>query len=307
MVDHVIKARKLRNIGNKHISMGKKETYFFSHDYGARNDPKLQRVLMRLQQEGKGIFWDLIEMLYEQGGILPLNYEYLAFTLHAPVEKVKDLICNYDLFCNDGHNMWSESVNRRLARRKDISEKRKSAVSSYWNRVKRIPKNTNAEQTEYKCDETKEDKRKGKEKKENNSKENKDIEIKILPTAETAQEITLINDTQCESIDIEKLAKLFNEHCPSLPKVIKLNDVRKAKVKLRLKEMGSLQNYIKVLDKMENTPFLKGQNKSKWKATFDWLIANEVNWLKVIEGNYDDVATDFVASNKINNVNDFWK
>ena len=44
-----------------------KESFYFSHDYGSRNDPKLVKVLMKLKQEGKGVYWDLIEMLYEQG------------------------------------------------------------------------------------------------------------------------------------------------------------------------------------------------------------------------------------------------
>ena len=45
-----------------------KDSYYFQHDYNARNDPKLQDVLIELGVEGIGIYWCIIEQLYEQGG-----------------------------------------------------------------------------------------------------------------------------------------------------------------------------------------------------------------------------------------------
>ena len=50
-----------------------KDTFYFQHDYNARNDPKLQDVLIDLGVEGIGVFWCIIEQLYEQGGKLPLR------------------------------------------------------------------------------------------------------------------------------------------------------------------------------------------------------------------------------------------
>ncbi len=35
--------------------MAAKESFYFSHDYSARNDPKLVKVLMKLGQAGKGV------------------------------------------------------------------------------------------------------------------------------------------------------------------------------------------------------------------------------------------------------------
>ena len=40
-----------------------KETFYFAHDYNARNDPKLQNVLFDLGVEGIGVFWCFIEEL----------------------------------------------------------------------------------------------------------------------------------------------------------------------------------------------------------------------------------------------------
>ena len=47
------------------------------------------------------------------------------------------------------------------------------------------------------------------------------------------------------------------------------------------------------------TPFLKGVNKRGWKVDFDWLIANDTNYVKVLEGKYkqEDLSVDFIIKN----------
>lgn len=110
-----------------------KDSYYFQHDYNARNDPKLQDVLIELGVEGIGIYWCIIEQLYEQGGTLPLRYcKSIAFALHVDYKTVERLVNNYGLFANDGENMWSDSVLKRLDKRKDISDKRKLAALARW-------------------------------------------------------------------------------------------------------------------------------------------------------------------------------
>ncbi len=110
-----------------------KETFYFQHDYNARNDPKLQNVLFDLGVEGIGVFWCIIEQLYEQGGKLPLHYcKSIAFALHVDFKCVERLVNDYGLFKNDGENMWSESVLNRLNRRSEVSEKRKLAALARW-------------------------------------------------------------------------------------------------------------------------------------------------------------------------------
>ena len=110
-----------------------KETFYFQHDYNARNDPKLQDVLIDLGVEGIGVFWCIIEQLYEQGGTLPIrSCKSIAFALHVDCNVVERLVHDYELFKNDGEKMWSESVLNRLNRRKDISDKRKLASLARW-------------------------------------------------------------------------------------------------------------------------------------------------------------------------------
>lgn len=109
-----------------------KETFYFSHDYGARNDPKLQNVLMDLGCEGIGIYWCLVEMLFEQDGKIDTDQiRGIAFNLHVSEEIVQDVVGKYGLFHvvmeNDVQYFFSDSVNSRLAERRRKKEVRRMA------------------------------------------------------------------------------------------------------------------------------------------------------------------------------------
>ena len=77
----------------------------------------------------------------------------------------------------------------------------------------------------------------------------------------------------------------YNRICVSLPKVTTLTDKRKKAINARLKQY-SMVEIEEVFLIAESNDFLKGK-KGKWKATFDWLM-NENNFVKVLEGNYND-------------------
>lgn len=119
-----------------------KEAYFFSHDYNARQDPKMQEVLMDLGVAGLGIYWCIIEQLYEQGGRLPLSsIKAIAFTLHANIEDVRSLVENYGLFECDDEYFWSPRVARNIEGRKQLSEKRSKAIAKRWGNDTKIEDN----------------------------------------------------------------------------------------------------------------------------------------------------------------------
>lgn len=89
-----------------------------------------------------------------------------------------------------------------------------------------------------------------------------------------------------ESVTCQKVVDSFNKTCTSLPQVRSLTDKRKRAIKLILKKY-SLKELETVFKKVEESAFLNGSS-DKWSgATFDWLL-KESNFIKVIEGNYDD-------------------
>ena len=92
-----------------------------------------------------------------------------------------------------------------------------------------------------------------------------------------------------QSIKHQKLQEfidLYNQFCFNLPKATKLTESRKEKIKTRLKKEPDLNEWKKCFQICNDTPFLRGENRNGWKASFDWLVENDKNYLKVLEGNY---------------------
>lgn len=114
----------------------------------------------------------------------------------------------------------------------------------------------------------------------------------------------LENSGACEDVEVleaevvtdkfpwKKLQTLWNSTCVSFPKLITMSDKRKNKVQVRVKEMGGQEEAFKIFEllfnKMEESNFLRGDSKRGWRASFDWLIDNSNNWVKVYEGTYDN-------------------
>jgi uncharacterized protein YdaU (DUF1376 family) len=105
--------------------------YYFSHDYNARNDVKLQKVLKELGLEGIGLYWCLVEMLYENGGVLELSEcDSYAFALRTDTTKVLQII---DLvFEKKQSTFTSASVMRRLKERIQKSKKASKSANKRW-------------------------------------------------------------------------------------------------------------------------------------------------------------------------------
>ena len=132
-----------------------KDTLYFPHDYNARRDPKLIRLTQKHGLSGIGAYWCIIELLYERDGKIPTDeYSCISFELHEERELIESVILDFGLFENDGNFFWSNSVNARLDKRKEISDKRKSAIATRWERTTKTYRkkgaNTNVLQTDTK-------------------------------------------------------------------------------------------------------------------------------------------------------------
>lgn len=162
-----------------------KKTYYFQHDYNARNDPKLQAVMIKYGLAGIGAFWCIVEMLYEQDGTLPItSISSIAYTLHADEEMLKNIVCKMDLFECNKKFFWSRSVRKRLGIINEISDIRRKAAEKRWksnkndnakamqmqckSNAKAQKNDANAMQTECKCNAIKEKEIKGNDIKEYN-------------------------------------------------------------------------------------------------------------------------------------------
>lgn len=81
-----------------------------------------------------------------------------------------------------------------------------------------------------------------------------------------------------------ELAKKTN-----LNTVIKLSDSRREKLKTRLSEPAF--DFPAILQKIKECKWLLGQNDRGWKVDFDWILKNDTNYTKVLEGKYDKLVT----------------
>lgn len=113
-----------------------KETFYFSHDYNCRADAKIKRLLVKHGYEGYGIFWAIIEDLYNNANALPTDYESIAYDLRTDCEKVKSIINDFDLFVISGDVFSSLSVERRLYERNQKSVKATESARERWRKAR---------------------------------------------------------------------------------------------------------------------------------------------------------------------------
>jgi len=112
--------------------MAKKETYYFSHDYNARSDEKIIELIMVHGMQGYGIYWSIIENLYNNANALQTHYKRIAFELRVSEDMVKSVVNDFNLFTIDGEIFFSKSVLQRLEKRTEISEKARKSAEKRW-------------------------------------------------------------------------------------------------------------------------------------------------------------------------------
>ena len=116
--------------------MSKENTFYFSHDYNTRSDMKIQRLITKKGYLGYGLFWALIENLYNNANALPLEYDVIAFDLRTDEDTIKCLINDFDLFIIKDGYFGSNSVQRRLDERNLKSEKARESALNRWKKTK---------------------------------------------------------------------------------------------------------------------------------------------------------------------------
>lgn len=183
---------------------------YFTHDYNARSDPRLIRLQMKHGMEGLGAYWCIIEMLYEEGGYLPVDeYERITFELRTNYDLIQNVIHNFGLFTTDDNLFWSESVIKRLKVISDKSEKARQSISKRWEKYERI---TNVLRTYNDGNTIKGNNIKGNNIKGNEKAENFDFDI--LTKNDVWMQTTYSNAKISENADVkfdryEELMKVF--------------------------------------------------------------------------------------------------
>ena len=110
------------------------ENLYFRHDFNARNNPKLIKLKMKLGMEGIGIYWCLLECLYELNGYLKEDdLETFCFNEHIEIDKVKNVlkIANFKFDKEKGY--YSNGILERINKREEYCLKQKEKANKRWN------------------------------------------------------------------------------------------------------------------------------------------------------------------------------
>ena len=106
-----------------------------SHDYNARNKDKIKSLIRKHQFLGYGIFWAIIEDLYNNANALRLDYEGIAFDMRVDESVIKSIINDFGLFAIDGDYFGSLSVQRRIDEREIKSKKAIESARKRWDKI----------------------------------------------------------------------------------------------------------------------------------------------------------------------------
>ena len=125
-----------------------------------------------------------------------------------------------------------------------------------------------------------------------------------MPSAPNYSEIIKNKGSICNHIrdykplSIEPYVDLWNLFATEkgLSTVQAINDTRRKKFKIRIREIPF--DFIKILVKAKDSSFLK----NRWFG-FDWIIENDTNYLKVLEGNYVN-ESEGLKIEPLNNLNE---
>ncbi len=128
-----------------------KKTYL-QHQSNSFTDIKIIKMRARLGIESYGIFWALLELLFNEENKLCIDdYSVLAFNLQCDADKLKSVIEDFDLFVIEDGCFYSKRLNEHIDTINSKSAKAKESASKRWNNAnaKRTQSDSNANRVEY--------------------------------------------------------------------------------------------------------------------------------------------------------------
>lgn len=115
----------------------------------------------------------------------------------------------------------------------------------------------------------------------------KEVEEEKEVEVEEKREETLATEPP-PSIASKSLLEIWENNRGAMSSVRSFTNQRVNKCKQRLRSPSfNPEDFRVAVCKASTTPFLLGDNERGWKADFDWFIASDTNYVKVLEGKYD--------------------
>lgn len=99
-------------------------------------------------------------------------------------------------------------------------------------------------------------------------------------------DVTAPNGAVCRTGDVRRVVEAWNSLGINPIMKITGSSARGGMLRARISEYG-VDAVINAIAQINDSSFLKGQNKSGWTVSFDWFVRPN-NFLKVMEGRYSD-------------------
>lgn len=288
---------------------------YFPHDSNARNDERLVNVRMKHGPAGYGVYFMLVERLREDPEYMSVvDYNLIAFDLRIDASLAKSIIRDFGLFAftvdpERGECFYSESLRQRMARKDEITAKRKAASAIGVSvRQENREKTKTTETSNQMVAETQpngtpngsEKRTKGKESKVKENSTSSPYVEEVRPSSDgapPAEEEKFSGETRKESvpaeaIDLKAFADFFNKTMEAqgaqIPPVrdLRPKSKRTAFLLARFREYGK-EALAEVVKKAAASDFLNGGGSRGFVADFEWLFRPN-NFPRVLEGTYDN-------------------
>ena len=107
--------------------MSKINKHWFKHDFYTCNDQKMQRLDFKYPVIGYGIFFKVVELLYQNNGKLEYDLDFIAFAISYDKDVINSVLNDFNLFTIQDEVLYNKRVLESI---KEITEKSEKARAS---------------------------------------------------------------------------------------------------------------------------------------------------------------------------------
>ena len=107
--------------------MSKVKKHWFKHDFYTSNDQKMQKLDFKYPVIGYGIFFKVIELLYQNDGKMEYDLDFISYNVNYDKKAVESILKDFGLFTTEDEVLSNKRVLESI---KEITEKSEKARAS---------------------------------------------------------------------------------------------------------------------------------------------------------------------------------
>ena len=107
--------------------MSEIKKHWFKHDFYTCNDHKMQKLDFKYPIIGYGIFFKVVEILYQNDGKIEYDLDFISHSLNYKKEIVLSVLNDFDLFVINDDFLFNKRATRSIL---EITEKSQKARAS---------------------------------------------------------------------------------------------------------------------------------------------------------------------------------